>query len=91
MRVKTSRRQGRAGPDRARLDLDHVAARERIEHPLNRLMETLPVDDGLDIATTDIHLPQRLGEALKHAYGGELDINYAARNRSVLVTWRRDA
>ena len=56
-------------------------AAEKAEHPLNRIMAIAPGTDGIEIRTTDIHLPRRLGTALKHAYRG----GYFVR-----VNWRRD-
>ena len=65
------------------------AEHERLEHPLNRIMQ---IDEGADrvkISTTDVHLPQRIGEALKHAYDGELDLQYGKDEYTVLVRWHR--
>ena len=65
------------------------AERERAEHPLNRIMD---VDAGaarVVVTTTDIHLPQRIGEALKSAYDGELDVRYGDDEYTVRVGWHR--
>jgi hypothetical protein len=67
----------------------NVAEHEGREHPLHRIMQ---LDEGRDrilASTTDIHLPQRMGEALKHAYDGELEIVYGHDSYSVRVHWRR--
>ena len=67
----------------------NVAEREREEHPLNRIMQ---IDEGADrvqVSTTDIHSPQRIGEALKRAYDGELKLQYAEDEYMVRVHWRR--
>ena len=40
------------------------------------------------VSTTDIHLPQRIGEALKRAYDGEFDMHYGHDEYRVRV-WRR--
>lgn len=45
--------------------------------------------DGIEVSTTDIHLPQRMGEALRSAYQGDLEVGYAADEYGVRVTWRR--
>jgi hypothetical protein len=45
--------------------------------------------EGLIISTTDTHLPQRIGEALKHAYHGELELHYDQDEQFVRVTWTR--
>lgn len=65
------------------------AERESREHPLNRLMELRELPDRLDVATTDIHLPRRIGTALKRAYDGELDVRFGDNEYSVRVVWHR--
>ena len=61
---------------------------EKIEHPLNRIMAIAPVEDGIEIFTTDIHLPRRLGEAVKRAFHGHLDIHFDEAGYFVRVNWR---
>ncbi len=41
------------------------------------------------VTTTDVHLPQRIGEALKARHDGELDIRYAPDEYAVTVGWKR--
>jgi len=67
----------------------HEAEHERIEHPQNRILRIDLHDEGVEIATTDIHLPQRLGRALKRAHGGELAIQYGKDEYSVQLRWTR--
>ena len=43
--------------------------------------------EGLVISTTDTHLPRRIGEALKHAYHGKLELHYDQGEQFVRVTW----
>ena len=33
-------------------------------------------EDAVVVQTTDIHLPRRIGEAVKHAYRGTLDMHF---------------
>lgn len=61
---------------------------EREERPLERIMEIQEKDGQTVISTTGIHLARRLGDALKHAYEGELDISYDAENY-VRISWHR--
>jgi hypothetical protein len=61
---------------------------ESKEHPLERIMDIYADGDETVIKTTGIHLPRRLGDALKHAYQGELDISYEAEN-FIRVSWSR--
>ena len=65
------------------------AERERREHPLHRVMEIAPGPARIQVATTDIHLPQRLGEAVRRAFDGELNVKYGADDYTARVHWRR--
>ena len=67
----------------------HEAEHEGKEHPLNRIMAIDDLPDRVQVSTTDIHLPQRIGEALERAYDGELEVRYGSDDYSVRVTWRR--
>lgn len=62
-------------------------AAEKGEHPLNRIVGIEETDDGLVISTTDIHLPRRIGEALKRAFHGELDMHFDEAGYFVRVDW----
>jgi NMD protein affecting ribosome stability and mRNA decay len=59
------------------------------DHPLSRLMGVEEKEGGVQITTTDTHLPRRIGEALKHAYQGELQLHYGEGEYSVRVSWKR--
>lgn len=59
------------------------------ERPLNRIMAIDDEDDHTVITTTEIHLPRRIGNALRDAYGGDLDIQYTPEGDSLRVTWER--
>jgi hypothetical protein len=45
--------------------------------------------DGVVIATTDIHLPRRIGEALRRAYQGELTLSYNRDQQFMRAKWVR--
>ena len=66
----------------------HVAQRERDEHPLNRILEIDDRGDRIEISTTDVHLPQRIGEAMKAAHHGRLTVRYGKDEYSVRTRWR---
>jgi hypothetical protein len=70
--------------------LRHQEELEKGEHPLHRIMDIRDEEDGLVVTTTDIHLPRRLGEALRHAYHGALDYHYEEETYRLRVTWTRD-
>ena len=52
-------------------------------------MKSAERGDRIEVLTTDIHLPQRIGEALKSAYDGELSVRYGSDEYSVRVHWHR--
>lgn len=64
-------------------------SRSREEHPLKRIMKIEDQDDGIQITTTDIHLARGIGEALHHAYQGELDYHYNEQENLLRVMWHR--
>lgn len=69
--------------------VDAEAEHERAEHPLHRIMKIDERSGHIEVSTTDIHLPQRLGEALKRAHGGALTVHYGKDEYSVRVRWER--
>lgn len=67
----------------------HHEVREKAEHPLQRIMAIEKTDDGSLVTTTDIHLARGLGEALHHAYQGELEFHYNPEQSLLRVHWSR--
>lgn len=61
--------------------------RERQEHPLQRIMATEEKEGATLVTTTDIHLARGLGEALHHAYQGELEYHYNPEQNLLRVSW----
>ena len=63
---------------------------QRAQHPMNRLMDIEDQEDGGTVITfTDMHLPRGVGEAIEHAYKGNLDIQYTEEAAIVRVYWQR--
>lgn len=62
-------------------------AAEKGEHPLNRIISVEETDEGLVISTTDIHLPRRIGEALKRAFHGELAMHFDEAGYFLRIDW----
>lgn len=63
---------------------------QKNEHPMKRLMDIENQQDGGVVLTfTDVHLPRGVGEAIEHAYEGQLDIQYTDEAGIVRVYWRR--
>ncbi|MEA5096927.1 MAG: BCAM0308 family protein [Burkholderiaceae bacterium] len=69
--------------------IHHLENHEKAEHPLKRIMGIEQRDDGLLVTTTDIHLAHGIGEALSHAYKGELESNFNEADYLLRVHWRR--
>ena len=67
----------------------NLEAREKAEHPMQRIMAIDEQDGGLMISTTDIHLARGIGEALEHAYKGKLDYHYLPDEYLLRVRWER--
>lgn len=63
--------------------------REKTGHPLNRIMAIEETDDGIEITTTDMHLPRDIGVALERAYEGALDFQYTDESNILRVSWSR--
>jgi hypothetical protein len=69
--------------------LRNEADHERREHPMNRIIALENEGGCTTVTTTDIHLPQRLGNALKHAFQGTLNVDYANSDYTVRANWQR--
>jgi hypothetical protein len=63
---------------------------QKRQHPMKRLMFIEEQKDGSAVITfTDVHLPRDVGEAIEHAYEGELEIQYTEEAGIVRVYWQR--
>lgn len=59
------------------------------QHPMKRLMRVEDRDDGTELKFTDAHLPRGVGEAIRRAYDGDLDIHFPEDGGIVRVYWER--
>ena len=72
------------------LNLIHNAeSAARAEHPLERIMDIEEGEDRTVVTFTDAHLVHGVGEALRHAYQGELDSRYTDEDVLLRVSWSR--
>lgn len=62
-------------------------ADERAEHPLHRILRVSRRHGTVTICTTDIHLPERIGKALRRAYKGRFEINHEKQGCFVRACW----
>lgn len=69
----------------------HQEEAEKTEHPLNRIMAIEHQEpDRFEISTTDIHLPRRIGDAMRRTYQGEITEHFDEGGYFVRVDWHRD-
>ncbi len=69
--------------------IHNVEKKEKAEHPLKRIMATEEEGNGVLITTTDIHLARGIGEAIHHAYQGDLEFHYNPAENLLRVNWSR--
>lgn len=62
---------------------------EKNEHPLKRIISEEDKNGSTLITTTDIHLARGIGEALHHAYQGDLEFHYNPEQILLRVNWTR--
>jgi len=67
----------------------NVEAKARAEHALERIMDIKDEADRTVITFTDSHLTNGVGEALRHAYQGDLDSRYTDEDGLLRVAWSR--
>ncbi len=69
--------------------IHNLEAREKAEHPLQRIMGIHASDGGIEVQLADFHLANTIGQALQHAYQGELEAPYPDKDDVMRVTWTR--
>ena len=68
----------------------HEEQAEKADHPLNRIMDIDDkVSDRLEVSTTDIHLPHRIANAMRHAFKGEFTEHFDEGGYFVRVNWQQ--
>lgn len=68
--------------------IENVGKRAKTEHPLERIMDIEDEGHAVLVTTTDIHLARGIGEALHHAYHGELEFHYNDEENLLRVHWK---
>lgn len=87
--VRISGDFARAHRDEILARIRHVEAREKAEHPLQRLMDVRDEGEGLLVTTTDVHLAHAIGRALQDAFKGELHAPWQEKGDLLRVSWAR--
>ncbi|HEX9171618.1 MAG TPA: BCAM0308 family protein [Telluria sp.] len=67
----------------------NLEAREKAEHPLQRIMAVSEEPGKVVVTTTGLNLARAIGNALHRAHKGELDIHCAPDQYLLRVSWRR--
>jgi len=67
----------------------NIEKHENAEHALHRIIGVEQSAGEVRVTTTDTHLPQRIGEAVRHAQKGLLEIVYGHDEYAVRVHWRK--
>lgn len=66
-------------------------AREKTEHPLERIIAIEPEADGVMVTTTSVHLARLIADGLYDAWKGDLDWNYNKEENLLRASWTRAA
>jgi hypothetical protein len=64
--------------------------RSKTGHPLERIMDISRDDGKTIVSTTDLHLARRIGDAIKHAFHGDLALKYSEDESLVRVYWSKE-
>ncbi len=64
-------------------------AKEKAEHPLERIMAIEDTAEGVLVTTTDTHLARDFAEALFDAWKGDLEFHYNKEENLLRATWSR--
>jgi NMD protein affecting ribosome stability and mRNA decay len=64
-------------------------AKEKTEHPLERIMAIEDTAEGILVTTTDTHLARDFAEALFDAWKGDLEFHYNKEENLLRATWSR--
>jgi hypothetical protein len=67
----------------------HHETHERAEHPMERIMAIEEQGAKTIVTTTDLHLARDLGEALKSAFQGSLELKYSKEEHLLRAYWQR--
>ncbi|MDH5327119.1 MAG: BCAM0308 family protein [Gammaproteobacteria bacterium] len=70
--------------------IHNYEVREKLNHPLKRVMAMREVDSELQVQFTDAHLARGVGTALKKAHGGEIQYHYGKEDVLLRIAWSRN-
>ena len=64
-------------------------AKEKADHPLQRIMAIKDIEGGVMVTTTDAHLARRIAENIHDACKGSLALQYSKEENLLRATWTR--
>jgi NMD protein affecting ribosome stability and mRNA decay len=64
-------------------------AKEKADHPLQRIIAIKDIDGGVMVTTTDAHLARRIAENIHDACKGSLALQYNKEENLLRATWTR--
>ena len=67
----------------------NVEAKEKANHPLERIMAIEERPDCTLVSTTGIHVARGIGSSLSSAYAGDLSLRYLDGETGIQVRWVR--
>ncbi len=71
--------------------MHNIEKNEKNNHPLERIMDIKQQPGNLTVTTTGIHIARWIGNALLRAFHGDLEYHYEDNDKSIRVTWERQA
>jgi DNA-directed RNA polymerase subunit RPC12/RpoP len=67
----------------------NVEAKEKANHPMERIMSIEEHSDRTVVSTTGIHIARGIGSSLASAYNGELSLRYLDGEAGIQIGWVR--
>jgi len=64
-------------------------AREKAEHPLQRIIDIRDESDGTLVTTTDLRIAHKIADAIQQAYQGSLEVKFTPDEYRVRIRWSR--
>jgi NMD protein affecting ribosome stability and mRNA decay len=64
-------------------------AREKEQHPLERIIAVEDGAEGTEVTTTSVHLARLIADSVNSAYKGELDLRYNKEDNLFRAHWSR--
>lgn len=69
--------------------LHNFEAKEKTQHPLQRIMNISMKDGSITAHLTDFHITKGIIDALRHAFQGESEVQFVDKNGVMRGSWRR--